>query len=202
LRLSLLLSGSADVALGNHDRAFEKLMTAREEMNSHAIVLDWCFRLPLQAALSELWLSAGNLTKAREEASRYLDLALSTEDFTYRALAAEVSARVALAQKDVSAAEGFITEAVRAIEEREVPLATWHVHATAADLYESTGENELMRRHREAARAAILLLADSLGPNDSLRRIFLSAPAVSRVLKKETQRSAIRSTQSARSVKR
>ncbi len=182
VRLSLLLSGSAYVALGNYKRALEKLMTAQKEMNSHAIVLDWCFRLPLHAALAELWLSTGTLTKAHEEASRYLDLALSTEDYTYQAFAAEVSARVALADKDLNTAEEFISQALRAVEEREVPLAKWHVHATAAAVYKSTCKNILRRKHRHAARVAIHSLAESLEANHPLRPIFLSSPPVSRVL--------------------
>lgn len=182
IRLSLLLSGSAHVALGNYERALEKLMTAQEEMNTHTIVLDWCFRLPLHAALAELWLSTGALTKAREEASRYLGLALSTEDYTYRAFAAEVSARVALAEGDLNAADDFISQAVRVIEEREVPLASWHVHVTAAAVYKSTCKNILRRKHRDAARVAIHLLADSLGADHPLRPIFLSSPIVSRAL--------------------
>jgi DNA-binding winged helix-turn-helix (wHTH) protein/tetratricopeptide (TPR) repeat protein len=182
LRLSRLLCGSADVALENYDRAFDRLMAAQEEMNSHAIVLDWCFRLPLHAALSEFWLRTGTLTKSREEASHYRELAQSTDDYTYRALASELSARVSLAEKDLIAADHFVSEAVRAIEEREVPLAAWRVHATAAQLYENIGKSALARSHREAARAAILSLTDSLGANDRLRATFLSAPVISAVL--------------------
>src|SRR5215469_15511844 len=43
---------------------WRRLTKSREEMDSHSIVLDWCFRLPLYAALSGLWLSIGTLTKA------------------------------------------------------------------------------------------------------------------------------------------
>jgi DNA-binding winged helix-turn-helix (wHTH) protein len=187
VRLSRLLSGSADIALGNYERASETLMTAREEMNSHAIVLDWCFRLPLQAALSELSLLCGKLTNAREDATCYLNLALSTEDYTYRALAAEVSARVALAHKDLSAAQNFIFEGIRAIEERDVPLAAWRVHATAASLFATAGQDALAQKHRQAAKLSILALADSIGPEHALREKFLSAPAIISVLKEDEE---------------
>lgn len=124
-------------------------MRVQNEMNSHKVVLDWCFRLPLHAALAELWLATGNLTDAREEARRYLDLAQSTEDYTYQAFAAEASARVALAQKDMTAAEHFVLQAIHSVQDRELPLATWHVHATAADFYENTGKNTFMHKHRD-----------------------------------------------------
>jgi ATP/maltotriose-dependent transcriptional regulator MalT len=182
VRLSRLLSGSAHVALGNHERGLASLMKAQDEMNSHAIVLDWCFRLPLHAALAELWLSKGNLKKAREEASCYVSLAWNTEDRTYQALALEVSARVALAEGSLAAAAEFISRAIRVIEDHNVPMAAWHIYATATHLSERTGEHSSAHEHRESARAAILSLADSLERRDPLRAIFLSSPAVSKVL--------------------
>jgi DNA-binding winged helix-turn-helix (wHTH) protein len=185
VRLGRLLSGSADLSLGNDKSATAMLMTARDEMNSHRIVLDWCFRLPLQAALSELWLLSGNLTQARADAKVYLSLALSTEDYTYRALAAEVNARVASARREMSAAQEFILQGVQVVEERDVPLARWHVHATAASLFETSRQTVRAQRHRQIARTAILSLADSLGTRHALRAKFLSAPAVASVLKED-----------------
>jgi len=40
LRLCLVLAGTADVALGNHERALERLSAARDEMNRQAVALD------------------------------------------------------------------------------------------------------------------------------------------------------------------
>ena len=185
VRLGRLLSGSADICVGNYERARRTLITTRDEMNSHLIVLDWCFRLPLQAAFSELWLLSRDLTRAREDASDYLSLAFSTGDYTYRALASEVNARVALAGDDISAAQDFISRAIGIVEERDVPLATWRVHATAASLFESSGEIILARKHRQTARTAVLALADSLGARQTLRAKFLSDPFVAGLLKEE-----------------
>jgi hypothetical protein len=159
-------------------------------MNSHRIVLDWCFRLPLLAALSELWLLSGNLTQAHEDANVYLSLAQATEDYTYRALAAEVNARVALAQRKMSAAQEYILQAIQVVEERDVPLARWRVHATAASLFETSGQIVRAQRHRQIARTAILSLADSLGARHKLRVKFLSAPAVASALKEDAVHAA------------
>jgi DNA-binding winged helix-turn-helix (wHTH) protein len=190
VRLGRLLSGSAHLSLGNHARATATLVAARGEMNSHRIVLDWCFRLPLQAALSELWLLSGNLSQAHEAANVYLSLALSTEDYTYRALAAEVNARVAFAQRQMSAAQEFILQGIQVVEEHDVPLARWHVHATAASLFETSGKISLAQQHRQMARTAILSLADSLGARHTLRAKFLSAPAVASALKEDAVHAA------------
>lgn len=185
VRLGRLLSGSADVCMGNCERAARTLNAAREEMNSHPIVLDWCFRLPLHAAFSELWLLSGDLPQARDDASSYLSLALTTEDYTNQALALEVNARVALASDALSKAQEFISRAILTVEERDVPLATWRVHATAASLFATTGQIVLAQKHRKIARTAILSLADSLGSRQVLRAKFLSAPFIASVLQED-----------------
>jgi hypothetical protein len=132
----------------------------------------------------------GNLTQAREEANAYWNLALSTDDYTYRALSAEVNARVALAQGEMSSAQEFIARGIHAVEGRDVPLATWRVHATAASLFETAGQIVLAQRHRQMARIEILALADSLGARHMLRAKFVSAPAVAGLLEADTVHAA------------
>ena len=56
------------------------------------------------------------------------------------------------------------------------------VHATAAELYRAIDNSESANHHRELSRVTILKLADSLPAEEPLRRTFLSAPSVSRVL--------------------
>ena len=64
----------------------------------------------------------------------------------------------------------------------EVPLAAWRVHATIAELYRARDNGELADHHRELSSATILQLADSLGTEEPLRKTFLSATSVRRVL--------------------
>jgi hypothetical protein len=64
-----VLAGLAEVALGNYDQAFKELLTVRKDMDRKAFMLDWYFRMPLESALTELWLAIGSLTKAREGAN-------------------------------------------------------------------------------------------------------------------------------------
>ena len=65
----------------------------------------------------------------------------------------------------------------------EVPLAAWQVHATAAHIEEESGNLESARSHLDLSRATIMQLANSLPEEEPLRKIFLSAPAVARVLR-------------------
>jgi hypothetical protein len=182
VRMSRLLTGAAYVALGDRERGVATLVRARAEMNSHLIVFDWCFRLFLHAAMAEYWLAEGDLIEARNEARLYSSLALKTESFTYAALASEVSARVALAERDLTSAATFVSEALRTIEAHKVPLAAWRVHAVAVQVHGALNEDALAQKHREAAGTAILALADSLGSGHPLREIFLSSPAVLQAL--------------------
>jgi hypothetical protein len=64
----------------------------------------------------------------------------------------------------------------------EVPLAAWRVHATAAELYRGGDNGESADHHSELTRATIVKLADSLAVEEPLRKTFLSAPSVRKVL--------------------
>ena len=86
-----------------------------------------------------------------------------------------LGARVALAADDL--AQALVT-----IEDVEVPLAAWRVHATAAVLNERTGKSGEADHHRALSRATMLPLAQSLPAAVPLRHTFLLAPAVAKVL--------------------
>jgi hypothetical protein len=45
---------SAEVALGEHERAFERKATIRKEMDSQPVVFDWYIRMLLESCLTEV----------------------------------------------------------------------------------------------------------------------------------------------------
>jgi tetratricopeptide (TPR) repeat protein len=190
VRLLHVLAGSAEVALGNHDRAFEHLMKTKELMDGQPLMNDWENAMPLQAGLTELWLSRGDQSQACREAARFLEVALATSERTYQGLAWEANARVAIVGDDWSRAEECIANALSTIQGYEVPLAAWRVHGTAAELYARAKNHGLAEHHRELSRTTIMKLANSLGADDPLRAIFLSAPPVLRVLNHAEQMGA------------
>jgi DNA-binding winged helix-turn-helix (wHTH) protein len=183
LRRALICSGSASAAMGDYARALEDFSTAASEMDGQTVRFDWYWRMPLAAGLTELWLAKSDRVRARLEAERFLGMALATVDRTWQGLAWEVSARVALANQDHAHARDCIGKAVSTVLGFEVPLAAWQVHATAADIEEESRNLESARLHREISRTTILRLANSLRERQPLREIFLSAPAVARVLR-------------------
>ena len=151
-------------------------------MDHQRVFLDWYWRMPIAAGMTELWLATGDLLRARLEAERLLDLALATAERTWQGLAWEANARVALANRDPARARDCIGKAVSTAQGFEVPLAAWQVHATAAHIEEEAGNLESACSHRDVSRAAILGLANSLPEQEPLRQIFLSAPAVAQIL--------------------
>jgi DNA-binding winged helix-turn-helix (wHTH) protein len=185
LRPALILSGLASVHLGDYTKALEDLSTAARDMDQQKVFLDWYWRMPLAAGLTELRLATGDCTSAQVEAKRFLDAALATEERTWQGLAWEANARVALANRDHPRARDCIGQALATVQRVELPLAAWRVHATAADLEEGLGNLKAARLHRDLSRATILQLANSLPEAEPLRRIFLAAPAVVGVLSKD-----------------
>ena len=181
-RISLIVQGSAELGLGNYDLALEHLSTARNAMNQQMVIVDWYWRMQLQSSLTELWLAKGDLKQARTEAERFLEVTLVTAERTWQALAWEANARVAMAQRDLERAHECITNALSTMEGFEVPLAAWRVHATAAELCRGSEKSKEAEHHRELSRATILKLADSMPADEPLRKIFLSAPSVRKVL--------------------
>ena len=182
LRRALILSGSASAALGDHARALEDFSTAASEMDRQAVRLDWYWRMPLAAGLTELWLAKGERVRAQLEAKRLLDISLATAERTWQGLAWEANARVALANGNYERARDCIGRAVSTVRGFEVPLAAWRAHATAAHIEKESGNLESARSHRDLSRATILRLANSFPQEERLRETFLSAPAVARIL--------------------
>jgi len=71
---------------------------------------------------------------------------------TWRALAWEVNARVAVAELDLTRAQDCIVKGLSAMEGFEVPLAFWRVHATAAEIYRRMKSRKLEERHLALTR--------------------------------------------------
>jgi DNA-binding winged helix-turn-helix (wHTH) protein len=181
-RFCLALLGSAHRALGNYVIARDHLFTLRDEMDHHTVIHDWHHRMVLQSAFAELWFAKGDLQQARAETEKFLDVTQQTAERTWQALAWEMSARVAMAEFDITRAQDSIAKGLATMEGFEVPLANWRVHAVAAELHERTRDGELAEYHRELSRQTIRKLANSLNAEESLRETFLSNPLVRRVL--------------------
>jgi tetratricopeptide (TPR) repeat protein len=178
----LTLDGAAAAGLGDHEGALDRLLRVGEEMDREPQLLDWYWRLLQGWALAGLWLSTGELDRAREEGKLLITNACATEERTWQALAWDVNARIALAGGDPRRAGDLVERGLAAIDGVEAPVAAWQVHATAAEVFEEFGETGSAHSHRKSSRDTVLLLAASLEPYPASRQTFLGSPAVARVL--------------------
>ena len=152
-------------------------------MDLHPLVTDWYNRVRLQWALTTAWLSKGELAAARIEAEHFVQVAMTLPERTFRGLAFEANARLALAEGELPKAKDCIARAMKEMEGFETPLTAWRVHATAFELYRHMGEPDVAEAHRELSRATIMMLANSLSADEPLRKTFLSAPVVQEILR-------------------
>jgi len=181
-RFCLTIAGAAAAGLGDYERAVDRLGAAGDEMDRHETLGDWYWRLVQRWALTNLWLSRGDLDQAAEHADLLLASATATAERTWQSLAWEANARIALRLNDTRAHE-LIENAIAAIDGFEAPVAGWQAHATAADIARALGESSAAARHQSKSRNIIVKLADSFGPDgDAHRRAFLDSPLVARVL--------------------
>jgi len=181
-RLTQTFAGMAEMGLGSFNRALTYFLTVRDDVNRSAVTFDWYCQLLLGLGFAELWLAKGDLVRAREEAQRLLNRTLSTAERTWQALALEVNTRIALAAKEVDQAQDYMCEALEKMQGFDLPIAEWVVHATAADMYECMGRSELAERHSGMSRSTIERLAMSLQADNALRRTFLTAAPVRKIL--------------------
>jgi DNA-binding winged helix-turn-helix (wHTH) protein len=181
-RFCLSIGGAADAGLGDYAGALERFRRAREEMGRQPALGDWYWRLVQGWALADLWLSRGDLARAREAAGVFAAEAAVSAERTWQGLAWEAQARVALAADEPRRAQAHVGQALAALDGFEVPLAGWQVHATAADVCRARGETVAARRHQETSRGIVRRLAASLDGYGDLQRAFLTAPAVANVL--------------------
>src|SRR5260370_28446259 len=109
-RNRLILTGSAETAVGNYESALEHLLAARAEMDRLAIIFNWYWRIRLESALTELWLAKGDLAQARTHAESFLKTALATAEHTWQALAWEMNPPLAMPHPPLPRAQNSIAK--------------------------------------------------------------------------------------------
>jgi DNA-binding winged helix-turn-helix (wHTH) protein/tetratricopeptide (TPR) repeat protein len=181
-----IAAGYATLEQGKYDDAAQRFAAVLDSKDRTKFFLQWYWHMNAQLGLSDVWLASGNLRKARLEADRFLQSALSTAEPNLQALAWEVEARVALAEKDWKGAEEHIEKGLAVLREFEIPTTAWRLHATRSDLYRQAKNETGAETERARAKAIILALANSFAPDDPLRHAFLAAAPVRRILRVES----------------
>lgn len=169
---------------GDASRSFARVLDPKK---TPKFFLHWYWRMIAQLGLSDAWLASGDLRKARREADRFLQSALSTAEPNLHALAWDVDARVTVAEKDWKAAEEKIEKGLAVLHQFEIPTTAWRVHATRSDLYRQAKNDAAAEVHRARAERIVLALANSFAPDDPVRTAFLAAATVRRIRTNESR---------------
>ena len=177
-----IAGGYAALEQGKYDEASRSFANVLDPTKTPKFFLHWYWRMNAELGLSNVWLAAGNLRKARPGADRFLQSALSTAEPNLHALAWNMDARVAMAEKDWKGAEEKIEKGLAVLHKCEIPTTAWRVHATRSDLYRQAKNETAAEAERARAEAIILALANSLALDDPLRQAFLAAAPVQRIL--------------------
>ena len=178
-----IASGCAALEQGKYDEASRSFAKVLDPKKTPKFFLHWIWRMHAELGLCNVWLASGSLRKARLEADRLLRSALSTAEPNLHALAWDLDARVAMAEKDWKGAEEKIETALTILPKFEIPVTAWRVHATRSDLYRQARNEAAAEAHRAQAETIILALASSFAPDDPLRDAFLAAAPVRRILR-------------------
>ncbi|MGH8491291.1 MAG: hypothetical protein ACREXS_21120, partial [Gammaproteobacteria bacterium] len=194
----LIMSGRAHLGLQDHRRAYGCFNEALRLVEGEQGITDWQLCLPLYQGLAEYWLAQGDLTQAREMATKLCAIAALPPERTYLALGHRLLAEIAIADRQWDQAETEVAHALTAMRDAETrstvwnaygiappdcsspsagsatPLAAWRVYATAAKLCERQGRRSEAEGFRQQSRALIQQLADSLDASDPLRESLIA----------------------------
>lgn len=182
MTIARLAAGYSALEQGRFEQAARSFEQIRDGHRTPKFFLHWYWRLQAQLGLTELWLAERKLTNARSEAASLLEAALKTSEPTLLARVWEISARVAMATDEQQKAHDCMQNALTVLQQSHVPLAAWLVHATAAEVYSRSADQDAADRHRHIAAECIRSLADSLACDEALRTSFLTSASVRQVL--------------------
>jgi len=175
-------AGNAALAQANYDEALQNFQQTLDKDLTPKFFLHWYWRMQAQLGVANAWLASGNLANARAEAGHLLQSALATADPTLQTLAWDLTARVAIAEKNWKHAKAGVQEGLSILAKFEIPTVAWRLLGTSWDLHRRLKNKEVAETHRKSAEACIRDLANSFALKEPLRAKFLGAAAVRRLL--------------------
>jgi DNA-binding winged helix-turn-helix (wHTH) protein/tetratricopeptide (TPR) repeat protein len=173
--IALVAAGRAELDQENYGKALEYFAQVLDTNATPNFFVHWHWRIQAHIGLTAALLRSGDIARARLEADRCLESAHSTADPNLKALALEMTARVAFADHDLPGSGQHIQNALAIVKEFDVPVAAWRVHAAAWELCPNREEAE---RHRAIARDTLWKIANSFDADEPLRASLLSAAPV------------------------
>lgn len=186
LHAACIVMGSAALELDKLDEARMLLERAQRDMEAEFVLVDWYWAMQLDRAWTRFNRKAGNLDEAKIAVRRMVARADATEERTWRGLAWNEAAELALETGDLNGAVVCLEEGLAAIENFDGPLAQWLVNTTAVAAFTRLENSERVDHHRREASAVVAKLASSLETHSLARKRFLSSPNAREVAREAT----------------
>jgi ATP/maltotriose-dependent transcriptional regulator MalT len=177
-QMEMIVGGLAARGLGRPDEALDRLSRAREDALRHPIVTTWFWRMVIAWGMTDACLAAGDVAAARARSDEFHALAYRTHERTWRAMACETGARVALAEGQLSTAQARVREGWKETDLGPLPLVEWRLHAVEAAARSAAGDPDGAARHRQACADALAALAQTLPEGHSVRAALRSAEPI------------------------
>jgi DNA-binding winged helix-turn-helix (wHTH) protein len=161
-QMEMAVRGLTALGQGKPAAAMGWLEQAGQEAGKRRTLSSWYWGMVIEWAMTDACLAAGQLEAARAHAGDLHALAYRTRERTWRALASESGARIALADRDFAAARAHLREAWEETALGRLPLAEWRLHAVEATLRAQEGDEIGAAHHRNAWTKALARLARTL----------------------------------------
>jgi DNA-binding winged helix-turn-helix (wHTH) protein len=142
------------------------------------MLMGFAWRMPILIGLSTAHRRCCAWNEAEDAARKACDLAASSGERTWLALAWIAQTKAALKQGDQDRGKAALDRAIAAVEEGGAPLAAWRVYACAARLSAAQRRAGEALQHQARAAAVIRQLSDSMPAQSDLRRTFLNSGEV------------------------
>lgn len=160
--------GRAFLGLGDYGRAIQCFDSFFEAEKKESLPLFFNYFFPACQGAAETWLAMGNFKEARYYAQRLHDLASRAPEYTYLAISHSLLAEISASENALDKAGSQLIEALKLVENAEVPLAAWRVYGVAEKLHYLRGEEMQASENRLKKQNAIKQLIHSLSDTDPL----------------------------------
>ncbi|HMA48566.1 MAG TPA: hypothetical protein VKP60_02370, partial [Magnetospirillaceae bacterium] len=172
-QIERVVRGLAALGVGRIDEAMGLFDAAYEGMRQWRTLTTWHWRMALEWGMADACLASDRTDEAEHHARLFHDSAFAIRERTWRALASESCARIALRKGDLPAAAEHLRRGWAEMEPGDLKLAAWRLHAVEVELHDRSGNHTAADRHRSDWRDALQALASTL-PADHIGRRTLA----------------------------
>jgi DNA-binding winged helix-turn-helix (wHTH) protein/tetratricopeptide (TPR) repeat protein len=154
--------GLAAIGAGRPVEAMQLLEFAQRRLSEKRTLSAWHWRMAMEWGLVDACLALGQIGDAVEHGQKLRTYALATQEITWRVLAYESSARVALLTNDTDAAREYLSLGRQEAARADVPLAAWRLEAVQSSLFSMAGDADMALLHSRLAEEGLRQITSDL----------------------------------------